>query len=151
MKKVYLGFIVLGFLFSSSGYADDLTLKDSFKPTETKSEDVRRHEQNLSLARWTACQKTSECGVAEIGCYYWQPVNKKFARVMQRDWFQNHGCLSSVSAGPIPNVACVDRVCKEVPGKGSSENAYPVGSSGGVFDVQIVTQDTAQNRIVDGD
>lgn len=59
---------------------------------------------------WLACASTSECTSVELGCYYWQPINKNFASAIGVS-----SCLKSIPPGPQPTVSCVDHQCVNNP------------------------------------
>jgi hypothetical protein len=59
---------------------------------------------------WFTCASTSECTSIKRGCYYWQPVNKKY-----RMRLPSSSCLKSYSAGPQPTASCVHHQCENAP------------------------------------
>jgi len=77
------------------GAAHARSIADDAKPSDHKE--------------WLACEKDDDCTSVKVGCYYWQPVAKKFATAMKREHFT--ACRKSVPAGPQPPSGCVNHVC----------------------------------------
>ena len=61
---------------------------------------------------WLACEKDADCTSVELGCYYWQPVNAKYAEDMKK---YMSACAKSVEAGPQPSSRCADHLCVDDP------------------------------------
>jgi len=59
---------------------------------------------------WMACAKDDDCTSVELGCYYWQPVNRKHAAEMKTQG--PPACSASVPSGPQPLVHCLHQVCE---------------------------------------
>ena len=97
--------------------------------------------------QWKACETDGDCGVAEIGCYHWEAVNKKYAHHMLNDYYSSHICLASSGPGPIPNVACVEKMCVTTSGEGPPEIAFRPTLKGGVFDVEPLRKDSGANVV----
>ena len=64
---------------------------------------------------WLACEKDTDCTSVEVGCWHWQPVNRKYAEQMKSAGFV--ACKKSVPAGPQPASRCVAQVCVNAPQK----------------------------------
>lgn len=62
---------------------------------------------------WLTCEKKADCTSVKAGCYYWQPVNKKYAAAMKEAHPPN--CELSVPAGPQPTSSCADHLCVNDP------------------------------------
>ena len=61
---------------------------------------------------WLACDSSSECTSAMLGCYYWQPINKNYSSAAAS---VVSACSKSIPAGPQPTVSCVNHQCLNDP------------------------------------
>ena len=59
---------------------------------------------------WMACSEDADCTVVALGCYYWQPVNKKHADQMLKESLVL--CDRSILPGLKPELICEKKVCK---------------------------------------
>jgi len=59
---------------------------------------------------WLTCASSSECTSVKLGCYYWQPINRKYAASAPAS-----ACSKSNLPGPQPTVSCVDHRCENDP------------------------------------
>jgi hypothetical protein len=62
---------------------------------------------------WLACEKDLDCTAVEVGCQFWQPVNKRFATSIQRRY--STGCKKSTPSGPQPPTNCAQHQCVNGP------------------------------------
>lgn len=58
---------------------------------------------------WLTCATSEDCTSVELGCWYWQPVNKVYTKAM-RDKYPPH-CRVSLPPGPRPPAQCHDYRC----------------------------------------
>ena len=58
---------------------------------------------------WLACKKDADCTSVKLGCSYWQPVNKKYAKAMKEKYPVS--CLQTLPAGPQPPPYCISHMC----------------------------------------
>ena len=89
MKRVLLVCMVLFFALCFS--------KDVFSKDQVKEE-------------WKSCEVDDDCTAGVLGCYYWQPVNKKYVKDLIKTYFT--GCLQSINPGMQPVTACVEKKCR---------------------------------------
>jgi hypothetical protein len=59
---------------------------------------------------WTACTASSDCTSIKAGCYYWQPINKRYLSAVPVS-----ACLASTPPGPQPTTGCVKGDCQKDP------------------------------------
>ena len=65
---------------------------------------------------WLSCVKKENCSSVELGCWYWQPVNKNHAEDMRAKYAPV--CSKSINPGPQPSSSCQNGFCVN--------NPYPV-------------------------
>jgi len=73
--------------------------------------------QNVSAAtkplsartEWVACKTAQDCTAVKLGCYYWQPVNQRFATRMVQEY--SIDCRSYRSPGKMPELICEENTC----------------------------------------
>lgn len=58
---------------------------------------------------WLACAKDEDCTSVELGCAYWQPVNKASADAMKDAY--PPVCAASAPPGPQPPARCKEHAC----------------------------------------
>lgn len=58
---------------------------------------------------WLTCETSEDCTSVELGCWYWQPVNKAYAKAMQDKY--SPLCRVSLPPGPQPPAQCHDYRC----------------------------------------
>jgi hypothetical protein len=81
---------------------------------------------------WLVCEKDADCTSVELGCSYWQPVNKKYVTEMKTAG--PAACLKSVPVCPQPTPRCADQVCVNNPlpflmiGSEKKQIFYPIYS-----------------------
>ena len=59
---------------------------------------------------WLTCASALECTSVKLGCWYWQPINKKFSSSVG-----SSACATSRPAGPQPTGRCVNHQCVNDP------------------------------------
>ncbi len=92
---------------------------------EGEGQQLPRDRTRGMKPEWIACSQDQECDAIEVGCYYWAPVNKKFAKAVE-EADKPKRCERSISEGPKPELVCVDHKCviapKPIPQKSTPQN-----------------------------
>jgi hypothetical protein len=67
----------------------------------------------VTFFKWEACSVDNDCTAVVTGCYYWQPINKKYSKELAGIIY---ACKKSVEPGLKPDVACIDHMCNRTSG-----------------------------------
>lgn len=92
MNQTAFGFLILCVITLVTGYA-------MAGPSDEKG--------------WIACEKNADCTSVELGCWHWQPVNKKYTEAIKAA--HPPVCAQSISASPQPTTSCVHHICVNDP------------------------------------
>ncbi|MBI5025037.1 MAG: hypothetical protein HZC18_08605 [Candidatus Omnitrophica bacterium] len=99
-------FLILG----TPSFGADVSHNSTSIKTSDKA-DYRPDFQKIPT-EWRSCSTDSDCIAGLVGCWYWEPVNKKYIEEFYNKKTLASVCRRSIDPGFQPVTACIEKECK---------------------------------------